>query len=351
MSDLAANADNVLILYSVDEALCGGHDAEAVKGVHESVAAIEDVLWRADVTVSSAAVHDARSILDALDAARPEVVYNLIESLGGRGEFEAAAAGLLEMAGVEFTGSGSLTLGLCLDKPLAKAMLYGFGLPTAAWRVLEQGQGRVACLDALAGMRYPCIVKPARTDASHGIEPGSVVRDAGAALVRAELLWERYGPEALCEEYVDGREINVAIAGSGAQARCLPLSEIVFRLAPGLPRIVTYAAKWIDGSEEWGQNEVLCPAPLDPDAAERIESVALAAYRAFGCRDYGRVDVRLSADGAPVILEVNPNPDLAPTAGLARSASKRGWSYDELVHRILDAARQRAVPRPGAAAR
>jgi D-alanine-D-alanine ligase len=131
---------------------------------------------------------------------------------------------------------------------------------------------------------------------------------------------------------------------SAEEARCLPLSEIDFHLRPGLPNIVTYAAKWVDGSEEWGQNQVLCPAPLASGVAEAVEQTALAAYRAFGCRDYGRVDLRLRPSGEPVILEVNPNPDLAPTAGLARSATQLHWSYDELIHRILGSATARHLP-------
>jgi len=334
----------VLVLYSADEALEGGVDAEAVKGVLESAEAILAVVRKRSLPARIAGVIDGRAVLEAIEQARPRLVFNLVESLEGRSELESASAFLLETLGVPYTGSGPLALALCQNKPLAKAALAGLGLPTARWRVLVQGADPKEQLRDLGSLRYPCIVKPAATDASHGIEPASVVADAPAALARAETLWRRYGPEALCEEFVAGREINAAIVGTGPGAECLPLSEIEFHLGPGLPNIVTYAAKWIDGSEEWGKSEVLCPAPLPADVAARVETVSLQAYRAFGCRDYGRVDLRLTSAGEPVILEVNPNPDLAPTAGLARSAGRKPWSYDELIQRILAAALERGVP-------
>jgi D-alanine-D-alanine ligase len=334
----------VLVLYNVDESLEGGLDAEAVRGVLESAEAIEAVLRRAGLPVRSVGARDGHGVLAAVEAARPRLVFNLVESLEGRSELEAASAFLLETLGVPYTGSGPLALALCQDKPLSKAALRGLDLSTADWRVLASDQDRAGQLRELSALRWPCIVKPAATDASHGIDPGSVVLDPPAAIARAELLWQRYGPEVLCEEFITGREINAAIAGTGASAFCLPLSEIDFHLRPGLPNVVTYAAKWIDGSEEWGQSQVLCPAPLAPEVASRVEAVSLAAYRAFGCRGYGRVDLRLTAAGDPVILEVNPNPDLAPTAGLARSAGKKPWSYDELIERIFADALERSVP-------
>ena len=331
----------VLVLYSADESLAGGIDTEAVQGVVESAEAIEAVL-RCRGPVRVAGVRTGPEVLAAVQEAGPRLVFNLVESLDGRSELEAASAFLLEVLGVPYTGSGPLALALCQHKPLAKAALRGLGLPTAAWCVLTEGQSAADQRRELGPLRFPCIVKPACTDASHGIEPASVVSDAPAAVERAELLWHRYGPEALCEEFVVGREINAAIVGSGAAASCLPLSEIEFHLADGLPNVVTYAAKWIDGSAEWGGSQVRCPATLRRDVAEAVETAALAAYRALECRDYGRVDLRLTPSGEPVILEVNPNPDLAPTAGLARSAGRKPWSYDELIEGIVAAAVERA---------
>ena len=258
---------------------------------------------------------------------------------------------MLELFAIPYTGSPPLTLAVCLNKPMTKSMVRGLGLPTAPWCVVRKsdvdGDDTSAILATIRrSVRFPCIVKPAATDGSHGIDANSVVFDAVSALERAASLWDKYGGEVLVEEFVPGREINVAIVGNGSAARVLPLSEIVFRTPMGVPPIVTYGAKWIDGSEEWGESEVQCPAPLDAKLAKKIEKIALAVYHGLGCRDYARVDFRVTPEGQPYVLEVNPNPDLAPDAGLARSAGVAGWSYDELILRILAAAEERALQDP-----
>ena len=336
----------ILILAGADEAMVGGHDAEAVLGVDVSVQAIRAALVGDGHEVALARVDDIHSLVAALRAHRPSMVVNLVESLGGRDDLEPAAAAVLELLRVPYTGSAPVTLGLCKDKPLTKTTLVGLGVPTARWHVWSAGDSERANDSALqnaltAQLTFPVIVKPAATDASCGIDASSVVPNAAAALARARLLWAKYGPEVLVEEFVDGRELNIGIVGNGASAECLPLAEIEFRVPPGMPAIVTYDAKWIDGSAEWGASSVRCPAAVDDALAERLRDVALRAYRGLGVRDYGRVDVRVNASGEIHVLEVNPNPDLAPDAGFANAARARSWSYDELVRQILLAAEAR----------
>ncbi len=341
-----------LILTGADEALTGGHDAEAVQGVDASVQAIRAALERAGKRVAIARADDVHSLIEAVRAHRPSMVVNLVESLGGRDDLESAAASVLELLRVPFTGSAPLALGVCQRKPLTKTMLRGLGVPTARWQVLRpedllvRGSDGAVCATLARRLTFPVIVKPAVADASCGIDSGSVVHDAPAALERAALLWEKYGPEALVEEFIDGRELNVGIVGNGASAECLPVAEIEFRLPAGMPAIVTYDAKWIEGSSDWGDSTVRCPAELTSRLAKRVRDVALRAYRGLGVRDYGRVDLRITAGGHVRVLEVNPNPDLAPDAGFANAARALAWSYDELVQRILAAAEERTMRDP-----
>src|SRR5687768_2968062 len=208
--------DSILVLYSSDEALCGGHDAEAVQGVLSSVKAIEDVVLRAggDVVVQPVAdVHDMVDVLKKQKRRRaPRTIFNLVESIDGRGEGESEACSVLELFGVPYTGSAPLTLAVCQNKPMTKSIVRGLGLPTAGWCVVRKGDvvgdDAGSILETIRkSVRFPCIVKPAATDGSHGIDPGSVVFDAVSALERAALLWEKYGAEALVEEFVPGREI------------------------------------------------------------------------------------------------------------------------------------------------
>ncbi len=331
----------ILVLYSVDVELSLGPDPEGVKAVLESVHAIPRALERRGVEVLTRSVTDAPSILRVLEEVRPSGVFNLIESLLGRAMLESAAAWMLEHAGVPYTGAAAFTLGLCQRKPLAKTLLDGLGLPNARGRAIRPGLERGAALALLGELRYPCIVKPGCDDGSVGIDASSVVSSAAAAYERARALMEKVEGDALVEEFVSGPELNVAVFGDGDDAFTLPLSMIDFKLPPGIPPIVTYAGKWFPDSPEYQGTQVICPAPIPEDVAERARAVALAAYRAIGLREYGRIDMRLTPEHEIRILEVNPNPDLDPQAGYARSARHHGWDYDELIFRIVDSARTR----------
>jgi D-alanine-D-alanine ligase len=138
---------------------------------------------------------------------------------------------------------------------------------------------------------------------------------------------------------VEGREFNLSILATAGVPRALPLAEIDFsRFPAGRPRLVTYEAKWVEGHPEFAGTVPVFPEDLDPALAERIRAVALAAFRAVGVRDYGRVDLRLHPRRGPVVLEVNPNPDLSPGAGLARAAARDGIDFPRLVRGILEEA-------------
>ncbi|MGH7483553.1 MAG: D-alanine--D-alanine ligase family protein, partial [Longimicrobiales bacterium] len=151
--------------------------------------------------------------------------------------------------------------------------------------------------------------------------------DLPAALAAAAA----FGP-ALVQEYVDGRELAVGFVGE----RALPVSEIDFSALPaGAHRLVSYAAKWDGGSVEDLGTRPVCPAPLTRETAAEAERIARAAWRRIEGRGYGRVDLRLDHAGRVQVIEVNPNPDLAPSAGLARMADAAGLGYSELVAAIL----------------
>jgi D-alanine-D-alanine ligase len=223
---------------------------------------------------------------------------------------------------------------MALDKVLAKALLTAGGVPTPPYFVCA-GEPRRALP---AGMRYPLFVKPVREDASLGIGPGAFVTNHRELSARCRRVRARYRQPALVEEYVDGRELNVSIVGTLRPA-ALPVSEIDMGGIPaGAPRICGYRAKWVPGSEEYARTVPLCPAPLPIRVERRVKETALAAYRILSCRGYARVDIRLGRDGVSYVLEVNPNPCIAPDAGFARSAAAAGVSYADLVCRIADLA-------------
>jgi D-alanine-D-alanine ligase len=170
-------------------------------------------------------------------------------------------------------------------------------------------------------------VKPLDEDGSIGIGDDCLVHhrwELRTVLARAD-------SDRLVQAFVGGREFNVGIVGS----RVLPVAEIVFS---GAQRVVSYAAKWAPGSDADRRTTPVCPARITGTLHDRLVELGLAAWRAVDGRSYGRVDLRLDAGGEPFVLEVNPNPDLAPGAGLARMARAAGWAYDGLIARIVEEA-------------
>lgn len=192
--------------------------------------------------------------------------------------------------------------------------------------------------DAFA-LPFPVIVKPSREDGSVGIDARCVVGDEHALREQVGAMVAKLAQPCLVERYIDGRELNVALFGYPT-ARVLPLQEIDFSALPeGAPRIVTYDAKWRTGStDDIGTRPViltLTNLTLSSSVAARARRVAASAFAAVGVRDYGRVDVRVDGEGVPYVVDVNPNCDLSPNAGLARAASAVGLDHTALVHLLV----------------
>jgi D-alanine-D-alanine ligase len=325
----------IAVLYNDDRGIgAAAVDRAAVEGVRGAALGVEQALRTLGHEPVSIAVRgDPAELVFAIRAARPEIVFNLIESVAGSARLESAAAWLLEWLGVPFTGNAPEVLSLALDKPLAKAILKEHGVPVARGVLLESGH------EPLTELPAPWIVKPARLDASHGIDRDSVTSDPDRARAKAEQIRERYGDAALVEEYIEGRELNVSIVAGEA----LPPGEIDFDQMPAdRPRILTYDAKWNEASPEYEGTPAIAARSLDDGLRDRLISVSKSTYRALGLRGYGRVDLRLHPERGPVVLEVNPNPDLSPDAGLARAGERGGFSYAQLIGRILDEALARS---------
>jgi len=193
-------------------------------------------------------------------------------------------------------------------------------------------------------MPFPLIVKPSREDASVGITRESVVHDRAALKRQVTAVVTNYRQPALVERYIEGREIYVSMLGqTNGDVQMLPLFEIDFSDMPAdRPRIVSFEGKWVEASVEFrGTKPVPCTG-LSATLQRDIERVARAAFAAMELRDYGRLDLRVTPDGAPYVIDVNPNCDLSDASGgFARAGRAAGLGYDDLVRRILDLALQR----------
>jgi D-alanine-D-alanine ligase len=307
--------------------------------LREEVGAVEDALREGGFNPYVLSVdHFSKELVALLVKLSPRFIFNLCEEINRDTELEMCVAGLLEMMEIPYTGSGPFALGLALHKFNVKRMLRAAGIPCARGYLLGPGDGpnpRAA--------RFPVIVKPAHEDASLGINSSSLCRNPGELESQAAYIHSIYNQAALVEEYLDGREFNVSILGDG-DARVLAISEIDFNGMPeGEPRIVSYRAKWDEESEYFRTTQPVCPAPLGKRLENRIKDMALRAYRCIDCRDYGRVDMRTDARGNLFVLEVNPNPDIAPRAGFARAAQAAGYSYADIILRISQLALERGA--------
>lgn len=270
-------------------------------------------------------------------AAEDCIVFNLCEEAFGKSSFEMHIAALLELYGLRFTGSGPLTLGLALNKGLTKDILYSSDLLTPEYAVMKEPPAKLK-----RTLKFPLIVKPLKEDASIGIDSEAVVKTMKELKKRVEFIITKFNQPAIVEEYVDGREFNIAVLGNGKNIRALPPSEIDFVDFPeGKPKICCYEAKWVQESPFYKKTVPVCPANIPDAMKDELQAVALKAYHAMGCRDYARVDVRVGEDGNIKVLEVNPNPDISSDAGLARAARAVGLDYAKLVAEIVTTASER----------
>jgi D-alanine-D-alanine ligase len=271
----------------------------------------------------------------------PDVVFNLCESIDGASSLEPLLPLLLEREGLAYTGSSPLTLGLALHKHKAKEVLRGAGVPTPEAAVLTTPDV------SQVGLPFPLIVKPVREDASVGITSDSVVHDRAALERQVTVILARYHQPVLVERYIEGREIYVSMLDrTDGEVEILPLYEIDFSEMPaGRPRIVSFDGKWVETSPEFnGTRPVPCTG-LSVPALARIAQVARTAFAAMELRDYARLDVRLSSDGTPYVIDVNPNCDLSARAGFARAAGAAGLDYDGVIRRIVSLALPRRPKR------
>lgn len=323
------------VCYAIEESVS---EAAPVSAVEIAVSALKEAGCDAALLPLRGC---ARSLGRRLAAARADVVVNLCESFSGYSALEPHVAAALELLQIPFTGNSAESLALCRNKFKTKAILNSCGLPTPrGWQAeTEKHVPRRAA--------FPLFVKPVHEDASIGIGPEAVVRDRQSLAERIAWIRNRYDQPALVEEFAGGREFNVALVGDASEARPLPVSEIEFRgFAEGEYRFVDYRAKWIPSAREYGRTPPVCPADISRALAARLQSLAVRAWAAAGLRGYARVDFRLNSAGRPLILEVNPNPDVSLGSGFARALGAAGMSYaDFWSEQAVFAARCAALAR------
>ncbi len=324
-------------------------------------AADQDVLVQADAVAGAisrlghewtriACTLDLSEAREQLVAARPDVVFNLVESLGGSDWMAGAAAALLDSLDLSYTGSSTEALVLTNHKLLAKQRLREAGLPTPEWLALDcpRTANVRGCLadtnDAGWSENDIFVIKTFWEHASFELDEHSLVRatDAGELRKILQQTSQRLRRPCFAEQYVDGREFNLSLLASPQGPEALPPAEIDFSAFPkGKPRIVGRRAKWDETSFDFQNTPRRFDFPVaDQPLLDHLQDLARHVWRVFGLAGYARVDFRVDSDGMPWILEINANPCLSPDAGFAAALQRASIPFDEAVARILADARR-----------
>jgi len=284
---------------------------------------------------------DLRELLDKLDEQRPQLVFNLCERFADNDSFDLHVIAVLDMLGQPFTGTGPLGTALRQDKAITKKLLRFHEVPYPNFITFDTHD-----IEFAGRMRFPLFVKPLTGDASMGIDDSSLVTEYSKLVERVSFIQMQLKLPALVEEYIEGREFYVGILGN-SPGEVLPVMELDFtKLPSGYPSIYGSDAKSDESSVQYDAVNAIVATELSPEIRARIANVGREAAYALKVRDYARVDIRLTDDGRPVVLEVNANPYLERTSAFALAALQAGMGYTMLINRIVEVARIRWEPTP-----
>lgn len=245
-------------------------------------------------------------------------------ALHGPGGEDGVVQGMLDWLGLPYQGSGPLASALAMDKLVSKQIFRAAGIPTPDWRVWDD-QNPLAWADCAAELGSPLVIKPSNNGSTVGI---SIVRDERSFAQGLELA-RSVSSRIFLERYVPGKEITLSILSG----QVLPAIEII----PAQGDFYDYEAKYAPGGSRH-----LIPCSLSPAGLARCEAAGLGAYRVLGCEGLARVDLRVDSEENPWVLEVNTLPGMTPTSLCPDAAAALGWTFTELVERMLQDALQKA---------
>ncbi len=284
-----------------------------------------------------------QKLLAQIDTLDVDIVFNIHEGIGDRNR-ESQVPSILDIYKIPFTGSDALTLGITLDKMIAKKCFIADGVPTPRYFVARNSRD----LEKLNTIGFPLIVKTMWEGTSKGLSEHSRVEDMASLKRQVDLIVEKYQQPALVEEFISGTEFTVGVIGNESPV-AMPVVQVSINGSIDLgDNFYTF--------ERTQGNEVryVCPAQIEPQATKRIQDIAVAAYQSVGCRDYGRVDFRLDKKGNPYVLEINPLPSLDRKDVFNLFPKVLGTTFEDTIHQIFNLALKRygltdgVLPKPAA---
>lgn len=274
-------------------------------------------------------IGNVRKLLKRLKNLDVDIVFNIAEGVSGRNR-ESEVPVILEMAGIPFVGGDGLTLGLTLDKIMAKKVLISEGIPTPAFFEVSD----IRNIDGV-GIGYPLIVKPKHEGSSKGISDRSIVKNRRELKRQAEWVLRTYKQPALVEKFITGSEFTVPIIGN-ERPRVLPTVQISIDGKTNLGELCYTFSRIRSDTLSY-----VCPAKISRRLDKKIKEVSLRAYKAVECRDFGRVDIRVDKNGDPYVLEINPLPSLSTEDVFMTVARHMKVSYNSIIAKIVDYALER----------
>ncbi len=262
-----------------------------------------------------------------------DFVFNIAEGMNGRGR-EAQIPALLTMLDIPFSGSDETTLCIALDKAITKRLLSTYRVRTPKFTVIKKGER-----PKISGLQYPVIIKPNAEGSSKGISDISIVENRKELLLLVDKCISLYQQDFLAEEYIEGREFTVGILGNGSETKVFTPMEIVYKKGTqGEYHVYSYNVK-----QEYKKFvEYHCPSGIEKSIEDEMISTAKLIYEVLGCRDFARIDFRVSKEGKVYFIEINPLPGLAPNySDYPMLAEFCGMEYDTLVTEVFRAAAKR----------
>jgi D-alanine-D-alanine ligase len=275
-------------------------------------------------------IGNVTNLLEKLDHLDVDIVFNISEGLSGRNR-ESQVPILLEMARIPFVGADALTLSVTLDKIMAKKIFIAEKIPTPRFFEVKA----IAELKNADHCKFPLIVKPRFEGSSKGLSDNSRVENKDELKKQIEYVINTYKQPALVEEFISGQEFTVAVVGNN-QPEAMPVVQIKIdgRLQLN-DKFYTFARITSD------RLEYICPARISQELKKKIMDLAVKTYNAVECRDFGRVDFRVDAEGRPYVLEINPLPSLSTEDVFMLVAKEIGITYQEMIGKILNSALMR----------
>ncbi|MRR15710.1 MAG: ATP-grasp domain-containing protein [Deltaproteobacteria bacterium] len=281
---------------------------------------------------------DLPATISQLRRFNPQVVFNLVETIGGKGSMSYFATALLDFLQLPYTGCRTEALFVTSNKPLTKKILHAEGIATPLWITSDGLSTGVS-----SGSTF--LIKPSGEDASVGLDDDSVVTTTHLETMKTALRnrQEKIGCDCFAEAYIEGREFNVALLADDKGVRILPPAEMLFlNYPPEKLKILDYRAKWVEDSFEYDNTRrTLDIGPQDVNLVARLRDIALICWQLFGLHGYARVDFRVDQQGNPFVLEINANPCLSPDAGFTAALERTAITYPAAINLIIQDALRR----------